>query len=138
MEQFSGTISVLLQHSQRFFEIWNFHIVISLALLGFVLSNQEAVSKIRVRLLITIVFTLIAAYSIFSLSIHQKREEKLWIALDARVVAASVQYTPEEMDYFQSLKPTNFSTKAGALIGADLLVILVTWMSPRGKRDVPN
>lgn len=133
MEQFSGMINVLLQHSQRFFEIWNFHIVISLALLGFVLSSPEVVSRIRIRLLITVIFALIAGYSVFSLSIHQEREEKLWTALNGRVTAAPAQYTTEEIDYFQSLKPTDFTTKAGALVFADLLVILVTWFSPKMK-----
>jgi hypothetical protein len=31
MEQYTGSISLLLQHGQRFFEIWNFQIIIAVA-----------------------------------------------------------------------------------------------------------
>jgi uncharacterized membrane protein YeiB len=134
MEKFGELIAVLLEHSQRFFDFWNFQILVSLAVLGFVLSNQELVSKRSVRILITLVFALIAGYSVFSLSVHQNREENLWAALESRVQAAPAQYTAEEISYLQSLKPTAFPIKAGALVSADFLVILVTWLSPAIKR----
>jgi len=133
MEIFSGLISVLLEHSQRFFDIWNLQLVIALGVLGFVLTNQQIISKIRVRLLFSAVFIAIAVFSVFSLSAHQRREEKLWTALEARVAAAPTDFIPEEVAYIDSLKPTPFGIKAGAIVVADVLVILVIWFSPKMK-----
>jgi hypothetical protein len=138
MEQFSGLISILLEHSQRFFDIWNFQILISLAVMGFVLSNEGLAAKNRVRINITVVFLLIAIFSVFTLSVHHQREVRLWTALEARVAAAPKQFIPEEVQYLDALKPTPFVIKGGALVVADLLVILVTWMSPRVQRDMSN
>jgi hypothetical protein len=134
MEQFAGLISILLEHSQRFFDIWNFQILISLAVIGFVLSNEGLVAKDRVRVHITIVFLLIAIFSVFTLSVHHKREVQLWNALEARVTAAPNQFLAEETQYLDTLKPTSFVIKGGALVVADLLVVLVTWMSPKVQR----
>jgi len=131
MEKFSGLISVLLEHSQRFFDIWNLQLVIALGVLGFSLTNQEIISKLRVRLLLSAVFIAIAMFSVFSLSAHQNREEKLWTALEARVASAPGEYIPEEVAYIDSLKPTAFPIKSGALVVADVLVILVIWFSPK-------
>ncbi|MBK9927254.1 MAG: hypothetical protein IPP66_18450 [Anaerolineales bacterium] len=131
MEQFSGLIAILLEHSQRFFEIWNFQIIISMAVIGFVLSNEGLMVKNMVRLNITLVFLLIAIFSVFTLSVHHQREVQLWMALEARVAAAPSQFIPEEVQYLASLKPTSFLIKGGALVVADLLVILVTWVSPK-------
>jgi len=133
MEQFGNLISVLLEHSQRFTDFWNFHIVVSLGVLGFVLANDEIISKLRVRILLTLVFVFIAAYSLFSLSRHQDREVKLWRVLEAQVVATPDAYIPEEVQYIESLKPTEFGIKAGALLTADLLVILMIWFSTKIK-----
>jgi uncharacterized membrane protein YeiB len=133
MEKFAELIAVLLEHSQRFFEIWNLQLIIALGVLGFVLANQQIVSKIRVRLLLSAVFIAIAVFSVFSLSAHQNREEKLWTALEARVAAAPGEYIPQEVAYIDSLKPTPFGVKAGMLVAADLLVVLVIWFSPKLK-----
>jgi len=138
MEQFSGLISILLEHSQRFFDIWNFQILISLAVIGFVLSNEGLMARHLVRVNITVVFLLIAVFSVFTLSVHHQREAQLWAALEARVAAAPNQFIPEETQYLDSLKPTPFVIKSGALVTADLLVILVTWMSPRVQRSLIN
>jgi len=131
MEQFSGLIAILLEHSQRFFDIWNFQILISLAVIGFVLSNEGLMARSRVRVHITFVFILIAIFSVFTLSVHHQREVQLWTALEARVAAAPSQFMPEETAYLDSLTPTSFVIKGGALVVADLLVILITWVSPK-------
>jgi hypothetical protein len=133
MENFGNLISVLLEHSQRFTDFWNFHIVISLGVLGFVLTNDSVISKLRVRILLTVVFLFISAYSIFSLSVHQEREVRLWNVLDAQVIATPDEFIPEEVQYIDSLKPTEFGVKAGALLTADLLVILMIWFSTKIK-----
>jgi len=134
MEKFSGLISVLLEHSsQRFIDFWNLQLVIALGVLGFSLANMEIVSKLRVRLLISTVFVLIAGFGLFSLAAHQERAEKLWIALEARVAAAPGEFIPEEVIYIDSLKPTSFAIKGGAILIADVLVILVIWFSPKMK-----
>jgi hypothetical protein len=135
MEKFASLISILLEHSQRFFEIWNFQIVVSLAVLGFVISNQELVSKRGIRMYITVIFLLIAVFSVFTLSVHNQREILLWNALESRVAAAPADFTSREVEYLHSLEPTSFLIKGGALVFADLLVILVTWMSPGMKRE---
>jgi len=135
MEIFSGLISVLLEHSQRFIDFWNLHLVIALGVLGFALANQEIISQRRVKLLITAVFFAIAAFSVFSLSSHQERAEKLWTALEARLAAAPGEFIPEEVAYIDSLEPTPFPVKAGAIVAADVLVILVIWFSPTISRE---
>jgi hypothetical protein len=131
MEQFSGLISVLLEHSQRFIDFWNLQLVIALGVLGFSLANPGVVAPRRVRLLISFVFIAIAAFSVFSLSSHQQRAEKLWTAMEARVADAPDEFIPEEVAYVDSLKPTSFAVKAGAIVSADVLVILLIWFSPK-------
>jgi hypothetical protein len=131
MEQSANLISILLEHSQRFFDVWNFQIIISLATLGFVFSNQELVTKSRIRIPITLIFLLIAIFSVFTLSVHHQREVLLWNALEARVTTNPIDFTPQDVAYLESLKPTSFVIKGGALILANLAVIIVTWMSPR-------
>ena len=133
MEKFAELISILLQHSQRFFDIWNFQILVSLAVLGFVLSNQELVSRGSVRITITLIFLMIATFSVYTLSVHNQREVFLWQAIESRITAAPDQFTAQEIAYIQTLKPSSFIIKAGALLCADLLVILITWVSPTLK-----
>src|ERR1043165_9467507 len=131
MEQYTNSISLLLQHGQRFFEIWNFQIIIAVAAIGFIMSNEGLAAKNKVRLTITIVFLMIAIFSVYTESIHHQRETLLWNALEAHVAASPNQFLPEEVGYINSLKPTPLFIKAGALVIADLLVIAITWMSPR-------
>jgi hypothetical protein len=133
MENFGNLISILLEHSQRFTDFWNFHIVVSLGVLGFVLANDRIVSKLHVRILLTVIFVFIAVYSVFSLSRHQEREVKLWRVLESHITEAPDEYTPEEAQYIDSLKPTAFGIKAGALLTTDLLVILMIWFSMKIK-----
>ena len=135
MEKFGELIAILLEHSQRFIDFWNLQLVIALGVLGFSLANPRIVSKVRVRLLISAVFVAIAAFSVFSLSVHQVRAENLWTALEARVAAAPNEFIPEEVTYIDSLRPTPFPIKAGAIVVADVLVILVIWFSPKIKDD---
>jgi hypothetical protein len=135
MDQYAGLISVLQQHAQRFFEIWNFQIVISVAVLGFVMSNDGLAAKNRMRVNITIVFILIAIFSVYTLSVHNEHETLLWYAIQSRVDANPDQFTAAEIQYLDSVKPTSFPRKATALIIADFLVILVTWISPNVQRS---
>ena len=136
MEKFASLISILLEHSQRFFDIWNFQIVVSLAVMGFVLSNEGIVANNKVRINITAVFLLIAIFSVYTLSVHNQREILLWDAIEAKVAAAPAEFTPQEIGYLQSLKPTSFLIKGGALVFADLLVIVVTWVSPKMREGM--
>ena len=133
MEKFGELIAVLLEHSQRFIDFWNLQLVIALGVLGFALANPQVVAKTRVRLLISAIFIAIAAFSVFSLSAHQERAELLWTALEARVAATPGEFIPQEVAYIDSLKPTPFGVKAGALVVADVLVVLVIWFSPKLK-----
>ena len=133
MDKFSGLIGVLLEHSQRFIDFWNLQLVIAIGILGFALANPEIVSKARVRLVISAVFLAMAAFSVFSLSVHQYRAELLWTALEERVAASPAEFIPQEVAYLDSLKPTPFGVKAGALLGADVLILLVIWFSPKLK-----
>ena len=134
MEKYAELISILLQHSQRFLDFWNLQLLVSLAVLGFVFSNLEVVSKRPVRIIISLIFVFIAAFSVFSLSAHQQREEKLYAAIQSYVTATPADFTPAEIAYLDSLKPTPFSLKAGALILADALLIAVVWFSPKIKK----
>jgi uncharacterized membrane protein len=130
MANYGQLISVLLEHSQRFLDFWNLQLVIALGVIGFCIANQKIVSRISVRLMISLVFISIAIFSVFSLGAHQTREIKLWNALEAHVAATPGEFLPEDSAYIDSLKPTSFTIKAGAIIAADLLVILVVWFSP--------
>ena len=130
MEKYAELISVLLQHSQKFLDFWNIQIVLLLAILGYMFSNPEVASKRFIRTTISVVLIFIAIFSVFSLSAHQQREEKLYAALESLIQAAPTGFTPQEIEYFDSLKPTSFGIKTGALVLADIFVILVIWINP--------
>jgi hypothetical protein len=131
MEQYTNSISLLLQHGQRFFEIWNFQIIIAVAAVGFIMSNDGLTAKSRVRVNITIVFMLIAIFSVYTLSVHHERELLIWDAIQSRIDRDSIQLTSSEIQYIQALRPTDFLRKAAALVVADLIVVAITWLSPR-------
>lgn len=135
MEQYTNSISLLLQHGQRFFEIWNFQIIIAVAAVGFILSHEGLAARNRVRVNITIVFMLIAIFSVYTLSVHHERELLLWNAIQSRIARAASQLTPAEIQYIEALKPTDFLRKAAALVTADLIVIAMTWISPRMRQE---
>lgn len=133
METYIGLISILLQHGHRFFEILNFQIIVAVAVVGYVLSNEGLVAKDRVRVHITIILMMVAIFSVYAESMHHQRETLLWNALEARVTLAPSQFTPEDVDYLDVLKPKPFFLKAGALVMVDLIVIFITWVSPKVK-----
>lgn len=133
MEILGELISVLLEHSHQFIEFWNLQLVIALGVLGFTLANPNVISKVRIRMVISIVFIAIAAFSVFSLASHQERAEKLWTALEARISAEPGSFIPEEVAYIDSLEPTPFAIKAGAIVAADIMVILVVWFGSKLK-----
>jgi hypothetical protein len=135
MEQYTNSITLLLQHGERFFEVWNFQIIIAVAAVGFIMSHEGLTAKDRVRVNITIVFLLIAIFSVYTLSVHHEREILLWNAIQSRIDRDSTQLTPAEIQYIQSLKPTDFLRKAAALVAADLIVIVMTWISPRMREQ---
>ena len=135
MEQYTNSISLLLQHGERFFEIWNFQIIIAVAAVGFIMSHEGLTAKDRVRLNITIVFVLIAIFSVYTLSVHHEREVLLWNAIQSRIDRAAIPLTSFEIQYLQALKPTDFLRKAAALVVADLVVIAITWISPRTRTE---
>jgi hypothetical protein len=135
MEQYTNSISLLLQHGQRFFEIWNFQIIIAVAAVGFIMSHEGLTATSRVRVNITVVFLLIALFSVYTLSVHDARETLLWNAIQSRIARDPVQLTPAEIQYIEALKPTSFLRKAAALVAADLLVIAITWISPRMRQE---
>ena len=84
---------------------------------------------------ITLVFVLIAIFSVYTLSVHHEREVLLWNAIQSRIGRDSIQLTPAEIQYIESLKPTDFLRKAAALVVADLVVIAITWISPRMRQE---
>jgi hypothetical protein len=86
-----------------------------------------------VRIIITLIFVFIAAFSVFSLSAHQQREEKLYAAIEYHLIATPADFTPADIAYLDSLKPTSFATKAGALVLVDALLTAVVWFSPKIK-----
>jgi hypothetical protein len=133
MEQYTNSISLLLQHGQRFFEIWNFQIIIAVAAVGFIMSHEGLTANSRVRANITIVFVLIAIFSVYTLSVHHEREVLLWNAIQSRIDETPIPLTPAEMGYIETLKPTDFLRKSAALVVADLIVIAIAWLSPRMK-----
>ena len=135
MEPYTNSITLLLQHGQRFFEIWNFQILIAVAAVGFIMSQEGLTARNRVRVNITLVFVLIALFSVYTLSVHNEREVLLWNAIQSRIGRDSVQLTPAEIQYLEALKPTSFLQKVAALVAADLLVIFIAWMSPRMRQE---
>src|SRR5512141_1259710 len=97
MEPYTNSISLLLQHGQRFFEIWNFQIIIAVAVIGYIFSNEGLVATKRVRIHITIVFLMIAIFSVYTLSVHHQREVALGNTLQANITAAPSQFTAEDV-----------------------------------------
>ena len=135
MEKYAELIALLLQHSQRFLDFWNFQILASLAVLGFVFAEAEAVARLRVRFGITILFVLIAVFTVFSLSAHERREEALYNLIASRVAAAPADFGSADLAYLNSLKPTPFGIKAGALAFVDAVVIVSVWLAPKRKKQ---
>jgi hypothetical protein len=135
MEQYTNSIALLLQHGQRFFEIWNFQIILAIAAVGFIMSHEGLTARDRVRINITVVFVLIAIFSVYTLSVHHERELLLWNAIQSRIDASSSLLTPAEMEYIATLEPMDFFRKAAALVIADLIVIGITWLSPRMRQE---
>lgn len=134
MEQYTDSISLLLQHAERFFEIWNFQVLIAVAAVGFIMSNEGLTAKNRVRVNITIVFLLITVFSVYTLSIHHERETLIWNAIQSRIEKNETPLTSAELEYIEALKPRDFFRKSAALVVANLIVIGITWISPRLKQ----
>ena len=133
MEKYAELISILLQHSQRFLDFWNYQIVISLGTLGFIFSNQAVLAKRSTQFFITAVLLSMAAITVYFLSVHQTREERMFAAIRSHVAAATADFTEEDIAYIDSLKPTGFAGKAGMVVIADLLIVGAVWISPRVK-----
>jgi len=131
MEKYAALISILLQHSQRFLDFWNYQILISLATLGFVFSNPLVISKRSMRLFITAIFLVMAVFTVFFLSVHQRREVKMYAAIQSHVAATPTDFTQADIEYIDSLEPTAFGGKAGVIVIADLLIIAAVWVSPK-------
>ena len=131
MEKYAELISILLQHSQRFLDFWNFQIVITLAALGFIFSTPSVLSRRSIRVFITVIFLFIAVFTSLFLSVHQGREERLYAAIQSHVAAAPTDFTPADMDYIDSLEPTPLAGKAGAIVAANVLIIVSAWISPK-------
>ncbi|MFN8383224.1 MAG: hypothetical protein U0V02_14865 [Anaerolineales bacterium] len=136
MQAYAELITILQGHAQRYFDIWNFQIVVAVAVMGFVMSRDGLTAKRQTRMNITVVFLLMAVFSVYTLSIHHNHESLLWNAIQSRIAADSVQLTPFEIQYLDSLKPLSFLRKAAALIFVDALVIVVTWLSPKVRKDL--
>ncbi len=131
MEKYAELISILLQHSQRFLDFWNYQIVISLASLGFIFSNPKVMAKRSIRWFITAIFLMMAVVTVAFLSVHEKREEKMYAAIQSHVAAAPADFTQADIEYIDSLKPTAFAGKAGVIVLTDLLIIAAVWVSPK-------
>lgn len=130
MDQYINSISLLLEHGHRFFEIWNFQIIIALAAMGYIMSREGLTARTQFRWNVTVIFFLIAVFSVYSLSVHHERELLIWNAMQSRMETNSNELTLAELDYIGSLAPTDFLRKAAALILVDLVVVVITWISP--------
>lgn len=133
MEKYAELISILLQHSQRFLDFWNFQIVVSLAVLGFIFADPKAMSRLRVRLGITALFLFIAVFTVYTLSTYQRREEALYAAIRADAAASPADFSADDMAYLDTLEPTSLGVKAGGLIVADMIVIAATWFGKKAE-----
>lgn len=138
MQAYAELIAILQGHAQRYFEIWNFQIVVAVAVVSFVMTRQGLAAKDRVRMNITVVFLLMAVFSVYTLSIHHNHETLLWNAIQSRIARDSVELTPFEIQYLEALKPLSFLRKAAALVFVDALVIAVTWLSPKTSRETDD
>ena len=107
MEKYAELISILLQHSQRFLDFWNYQIVISLATLGFVFSNPAVISIRSIRLFITAIFLMMAVITVFFLSVHQEREDKMYAAIQSHRVCPLVGPYPRRLVLAGQLQQVN-------------------------------
>jgi hypothetical protein len=136
MQAYAELITILQGHAQRYFDIWNFQIVVAIAVVSFVMTKEGLAARSNIRTNITIVFLLMAVFSVYTLSIHHNHETLLWNAIQSRITVDGVQLTPSETQYLDSLRPLSFLRKAAALVFVDLLVIGVTWLSPRARKKL--
>ena len=136
MQAYAELITILQGHAKGYFEIWNFQIVVAVAVVGYVMSREGLAARDKIRVNITVVFTLMAIFSVYTLSIHHTHETLLWSAIQSRVELDPTQFTPAEIQYLESLKPLSFLRKATALVIVDLIVIAATWLSPRTGREL--
>jgi hypothetical protein len=136
MQAYAELITILQGHAQRYFEIWNFQIVVAVAVVSFVMTREGLAARDRVRMNITMVFLLMAVFSVYTLSIHHNHESLLWNAIRSRVLENPDQFTPAEIAYLDSLEPLSFLRKAAALVFVDALVIAVTWLSPKTRVEL--
>lgn len=128
MESISGLIAVLLQHSQRLTDLWNFQIIVILGIIGFLLAHADQVTK-RLKMFLTVVFIIFALVSLVSLKTFQEREEQLWLIVKEKV-SDHTAYRDSERHYVATLKPTGVHWKGIAIILADLLVIFAIISTP--------
>ncbi len=136
MQAYAELITILQGHAQRYFDIWNFQIVVAIAVVSFVMTKEGLAARSNIRTNITAVFFLMAVFSVYTLSIHHNHETLLYNAIQSRIAKDAVQLTPAEIQYLDSLKPLSFLRKAAALVFVDLLVIGVTWLSSRYEEGV--
>ena len=131
MESLAGLLSVLIQHSQRLTEVWNFQIIVILGTIGFLLAHTAQVNR-RFKIFLTTAFVIFAIVSLVSLKTFQEREEQLWLVIKEKV-ADHQTYTDGERYYVNTLKPTAVHWKAIAIILADMLVIFAIVTTPSKK-----
>ena len=133
MQTYTELIALLQGHAQRYFEIWNFQVVVAVAVTSYVMTREGLAANGRIRMNITIVFLLMAIFSVYTLSIHHNHETLLYTAIQSRIAVDDIPLTPAELQYIESLQPLSFLRKAAALVFVDLLVIGVTWLSPKAR-----
>lgn len=131
MESLANLINVLLQHSQRLTDLWNFQIIVILGVIGFLLAHTSHVTK-RFKIFLTTVFIIFAFTSLISLKTFQEREEQLWLVIKDKVADHNA-YNDRERYYITTLKPTAVHWKAIAIILADLLVVFAIVTTPNKK-----
>jgi uncharacterized membrane protein len=133
MESLAQLIGILLEHSQRLTDLWNFQIIVILGIVGFLLSHASLVTN-RFKLFLATIFIVFALTSLVSLQTFQEREEQMWLIIKDRV-ADTKKYTDGERLYIATLKPTGVHWKAAAIIFADLIVILAILLTSTKKDD---
>ena len=145
-------IKLLSSHTQRMATLWNFQIVVSIGIIGFVMTDIPLKSqKIINLLLLTILFIAFAVYNGISIKTTQERRNFAWdiVRMESSKclkienscswpIKTNANSSPKGLEklvktkwnYICELGPSKPHEIVWVLIGFDLAVVILIWIIP--------
>jgi hypothetical protein len=127
-------LPIYLERSAAVQTFWNFHITVSLAVLGFVTAAQSAVATWQVQLLITLAFAAFALSNLAALSEVQQQRHVL-----SEILRALAERAGEENQKRLSAlaKPPHVWQVCLFHLIMDVFVVTAVWLVPSLAQAVP-